>query len=170
MKHFFTLLLLALIFSSCSSAYQTAFAPTKKAQVLAAEAAPQMGDQGLIAEHEAMQTTEVVASATTAAAATLPAAGGEFNIRENLTKKEQRQLKKETRKLVWQQAKQSLFRKNTASDNTLLLAIIAIFIPPLAMYLHEGDINNKFWLSLVLTILGFLPGVIYTLVVILSNN
>lgn len=54
------------------------------------------------------------------------------------------------------------------NTNTLLLAIFAILLPPLAVYLHEDDINTKFWLSLLLTLLFWLPGVIYALFIILS--
>lgn len=53
------------------------------------------------------------------------------------------------------------------STNTILLAILAILLPPLAVYLHEGVINGKFWLDLLLTLLFFLPGVIYALIVVL---
>lgn len=54
--------------------------------------------------------------------------------------------------------------------NTLLLVILAILLPPLAVYLHQGEINNKFWISLLLTLLFWLPGVIYALIVILGNG
>ena len=53
------------------------------------------------------------------------------------------------------------------STNTILLAILAILLPPLAVYLHEGEINTKFWLSLLLTLLFWIPGVIYALIVVL---
>ena len=56
------------------------------------------------------------------------------------------------------------------STNQLLLVILAILLPPLAVYLHEGEINNKFWLDLVLTLLFFLPGVIYALIVVLQKD
>lgn len=56
----------------------------------------------------------------------------------------------------------------TASTNTILLVILAILLPPLAVYLHEGVINGKFWLDLLLTLLFFLPGLIYALIVVLS--
>lgn len=56
------------------------------------------------------------------------------------------------------------------STNTLLLVILAILIPPLAVYLHEGKINGKFWLDLLLTILFVVPGIIYALIVILSKG
>ena len=54
------------------------------------------------------------------------------------------------------------------STNTLLLVILAILLPPLAVYLHEGAINGKFWLDLILTLLFFLPGIIYALIVVLG--
>lgn len=64
--------------------------------------------------------------------------------------------------------------------NTLLLVIVAIFLPPLAVYLHQGEINNKFWITLLLFLLGItavfflswlalLAAIIYALVVILGN-
>lgn len=53
------------------------------------------------------------------------------------------------------------------TTNTLLLAILAILLPPLAVALHEGGINGKFWLSLLLTLLFWIPGVIYALIVVL---
>lgn len=55
-----------------------------------------------------------------------------------------------------------------SGTNTLLLAILAILLPPLAVYLHENAINAKFWISLLLTLLFWIPGVIYALIVVLS--
>ena len=55
-----------------------------------------------------------------------------------------------------------------AGTNTILLAILAILLPPLAVYLHENDFNTKFWISLLLTCLFWIPGVIYALIVVLS--
>lgn len=57
---------------------------------------------------------------------------------------------------------------NEPSTNTLLMVILAILLPPLAVYLHEGTINGRFWLSLLLTLLFWLPGVIYALIVVLE--
>ena len=59
---------------------------------------------------------------------------------------------------------------NEPSTNTLLLVILAILLPPLAVYLHEGVINTKFWISLLLTLLFWLPGVIHALIVILGKD
>ena len=56
------------------------------------------------------------------------------------------------------------------STNQVLLVILAILLPPLAVYLHEGEINSKFWLDLILTLLFFLPGLIYALIVVLKKD
>lgn len=58
---------------------------------------------------------------------------------------------------------------NEPSTNQLLMVILAILLPPLAVYLHEGVINNKFWISLLLTLIFWLPGVIYALLVVLDE-
>jgi len=55
----------------------------------------------------------------------------------------------------------------SSSEETLLLVIVAFFIPFLAVGLYDG-ITTRFWLSLVLTILLWLPGFIYALIVILE--
>lgn len=61
-------------------------------------------------------------------------------------------------------------RTGAADTDTLLLVILAILLPPLAIYLHQGEINNKFWLGLILTLLFWVPGIIYALIVILGNG
>ena len=61
-------------------------------------------------------------------------------------------------------------KSGKANDNTLLLVIVAILLPPLAVYLHQGEINKKFWIDLLLTLLFYLPGLIYALVLILGNK
>ncbi len=42
--------------------------------------------------------------------------------------------------------------------STLLLCILAFFLPPLAVYLHENACNNTTIINLILTILFWLPG------------
>lgn len=53
-----------------------------------------------------------------------------------------------------------------ADVSTLLLTLIALILPPLAVFLHQGVINSKFWISLLLTLLVWIPGVVYALLVI----
>ncbi len=50
----------------------------------------------------------------------------------------------------------------------ILLIILAIIFPPLGVGLKVG-LRGPFWLNVVLTILGFIPGVIHALYVILSR-
>ena len=57
-----------------------------------------------------------------------------------------------------------------ADDQTVLLVILAILLPPLAVYLHEDEINAKFWISILLTLLFWIPGVIYALIVVLGAD
>jgi len=67
-----------------------------------------------------------------------------------------------------------------ADTNTILLVILAVLLPPLAVYLHEGEINTKFWITLILWLLGFiaftwvawlplLASIVYALFVVLGN-
>lgn len=115
-----------------------------------------------------------------ASAAVLPSATGNANPDpatvkaaienfKSLSKKE----RKERVKLAKKEIKAFNAAKKAgkeADTNTLLLVILAILLPPLAVYLHQGEINNKFWISLLLTLLFWLPGVIYALIVILGNG
>ena len=84
----------------------------------------------------------------------------------HLTKKELRAAKKEFRKSLKKEIKDLRKEKDT---ELVLLVILGIIIPPLAMGLYDG-ITNRFWISLLLTLLFWLPGAIYTLVVILGEN
>ena len=54
------------------------------------------------------------------------------------------------------------------STKDILLIILAIFLPPLAVFLKKGC-GNTFWLNLLLTILMFLPGIIHAILVILGK-
>lgn len=54
-------------------------------------------------------------------------------------------------------------------DNKVLKIILALFIPPLAVYLHEGKITNNFWINLVLWfLLAGIGGIIHALYIILK--
>ncbi len=52
--------------------------------------------------------------------------------------------------------------------NTLLQVIIAILLPPVAVFLKKGA-GKELVISIVLTILFFIPGVIYALLVVLGK-
>ena len=98
--------------------------------------------------------------------ATVKAALKDFN---SLSKKEKKERVKEVKKAVKQFNAEKKAGKEP-STNTLLLVILALLLPPLAVYLHQGEINSKFWISLILTLLFFIPGVIYALIVVLGDG
>ncbi len=101
-----------------------------------------------------------------AATETMQAAMKEF---KSLSRKERKQRISDAKKVLKQYKKDKKEGKaEEASTNTILLVILAIILPPLAVYLHEGEINSKFWIDLVLTLLFWIPGLIYALIVILS--
>ena len=89
---------------------------------------------------------------------------------KSLSRKERKMRIKEAKKTLRQYKAEKRAGMAEPSDNTVLLVILAILLPPLAVYLHQGEINSKFWISLLLTLLFWLPGVIYALIVILGDE
>lgn len=111
----------------------------------------------------------IVNNGSKSAFSTVPdiaAAFKEFTSLKRSERRERIKASKNELKLFKQERKAG----NQPSTNTLLLVILALLLPPLAVYLHEGVINSKFWISLILTLLFFIPGVIYALIVVLGNG
>lgn len=52
---------------------------------------------------------------------------------------------------------------------TILKVIVAILLPPVAAAMEVG-ISKHFWINLLLTILGYLPGLIHALWLVLSGR
>lgn len=75
--------------------------------------------------------------------------------------------KKEIRKEI-RKAKDAQKNSPDSDAELLLLVILAILLPPLAVFLYEG-IGTNFWIDLILTLFFWLPGVIYALIVILAD-
>lgn len=50
----------------------------------------------------------------------------------------------------------------------IIILIITIFLPPLGVALKVG-FGFSFWLNLVLTLLGHIPGVVHGIYVVLKN-
>lgn len=119
----------------------------------------------------------IEAAVTESTGSTQPVVVEEIPVKMEDAMKEFKSLPKQERKARISEAKKELKEykknkrenKNDGGTSTLLEVIIAIFIPPLAVYLHEEEINSKFWIDLLLTLLFYIPGLIYALVVILSK-
>ena len=50
----------------------------------------------------------------------------------------------------------------------IIRIIIAIILPPLGVFLQVG-IGLHFWLNILLTLLGYIPGIIHALFIILRR-
>ncbi len=102
-----------------------------------------------------------------------------------LTEKQQKKLDKVAGKINHQMEKastkteQQIQQKNfsgsldqnklAAGDDVLLYVILAILLPPLAVGLFDDGLTTRFWIDLILTLLFFIPGVIYALIVVLGG-
>ncbi|MFO7654954.1 MAG: YqaE/Pmp3 family membrane protein [Candidatus Krumholzibacteriia bacterium] len=51
----------------------------------------------------------------------------------------------------------------------VLRIIVAIILPPLGVFLQEG-LGKHFWINVLLTILGYLPGIIHAVYIIVSRK
>ena len=51
----------------------------------------------------------------------------------------------------------------------LLKIVAAIILPPLGVFLQVG-LGKHFWLNILLTILGFIPGIVHAVWVISKNK
>lgn len=75
----------------------------------------------------------------------------------NMTKAEKKEFKKEVR--------EALKQDRRGGGVSIVKIILAVLLPPLAVFLHSG-IGTQFWISLILTLLFWIPGVIYALLVV----
>ncbi len=99
--------------------------------------------------------------------------------RENLSRKERRELRRERRREL--RGLLQDFRRGDVDGETVLYAILAIFLPPLAVFLAEGQRSTaNLYLNLLLTLGGlvlilllggffwFLPAIVHALFIVFS--
>ena len=55
-----------------------------------------------------------------------------------------------------------------ATGTDIIKILAAILLPPLGVFLEVG-LKGHFWLNILLTLLGFIPGIIHALYVILKK-
>lgn len=77
----------------------------------------------------------------------------------SMTKAEKKELKKEVREVM---------KQDRGGRVSIIEIILAVLLPPLAVFLHSG-IGTQFWISLILTLLFWIPGVIYALLVVTDS-
>jgi uncharacterized membrane protein YqaE (UPF0057 family) len=86
-----------------------------------------------------------------------------------LNKKERNARFKEAKKAIKQYKADKKAGKVAKDDDHVLAIIFAILIPPVGVIIHEKKVTTKFWISLLLTLLFWLPGAIYSLLVVTGN-
>lgn len=53
--------------------------------------------------------------------------------------------------------------------NDLIKILVAVLLPPLGIFLEIG-IGRQFWINVVLTVLGYIPGLIHAVYIIGSRS
>jgi len=66
-------------------------------------------------------------------------------------------------------AKAALKNKHQMAAEPIVEILLAIFIPPVGVLLHDDGITSAFWISLILTLLFWLPGAIYSLLYVTGS-
>ncbi len=51
----------------------------------------------------------------------------------------------------------------------IIKIIIAIILPPLGVFLQVG-IGKHFWINIILTLLGYIPGIVHAIWVVAKNK
>jgi len=78
-------------------------------------------------------------------------------------RKAKRELNKEIKSTIKREIKEA--KKQGVDNDYILMMVLAFLIPPLGVGLTYG-ITNEFWISLILTLLFWLPGAIYSLIMV----
>ena len=105
----------------------------------------------------------------------------------SMSRKEKRQLRREIRKFNLAEYTKDLpvyertesLQDIVITEEDILPLVFAVIVPPLGVYLHERVVNEKFWISLLLTVLGvssfgflsafgMLPAIAYSVLVVLD--
>jgi uncharacterized membrane protein YqaE (UPF0057 family) len=103
---------------------------------------------------ETEPTVKTAAISEDVARAELDKAVAEFN---SLSSKEKKNRFKEVKKVMKQyKADKKAGKLEDADTSLILLAILAILLPPLAIYLKERNLTWKFWVSAGLLVTGII--------------
>ncbi len=178
---------IAIFLSSCASQYHPDLVGHYKPNTDVAKKDVQRQHEEIKALAKTEDQNQAIASSETTApemkpAAALPSSRDIAQVQ--LSSKQQKTLNKVAEKInsrmekattkSEQQIQQNNFSghhqtKLSADNNTLLYVILSIIIPPLAVGLFDNGLTTRFWIDLILTLLFFIPGVIYALIVVLGG-
>jgi len=63
---------------------------------------------------------------------------------------------------------QTIMRMNDSTGNDLVKILFAIILPPLGVFLEVG-LTTQFWVNVLLTLLGFVPGIVHAVYIIAKH-
>jgi len=52
----------------------------------------------------------------------------------------------------------------------IIRLICAIFLPPLGVFFLQVGLGTDFWINILLTLFGYVPGIVHAVWIILSKN
>lgn len=78
----------------------------------------------------------------------------------SMTKSEKKAFKNDLKEMIKQDRR--------VSNTSIVEIILAVLIPPLAVFLHDG-IGTSFWINIILTLLFIIPGIIHALLVVTDS-
>lgn len=55
---------------------------------------------------------------------------------------------------------------NSSRTEDWVYFLLCLFLPPVAVYIAEGGITDRFWINIILTLLGAVPGIIHAFIVV----
>lgn len=95
------------------------------------------------------------------------AARSAFEELKSISKSERKERFRQARKEI--RAFKAARRAGAEADvDTLILVVLAILLPPLAVYLHQQETNTKFWITLLLFLLGIAGAVFFSWLLIFA--
>jgi uncharacterized membrane protein YqaE (UPF0057 family) len=60
-------------------------------------------------------------------------------------------------------------RQSKGQRMDILRIVLAVILPPLGVFLQEG-LGKHFWINVLLTILGYIPGIVHAVYIIASRE
>lgn len=84
------------------------------------------------------------------------------------SKEKTKKVSKFKQKVAQKVAKKIMKKQADGGDNKILSVILAILIPFVGVAVWQDGITKDFWITLLLTLLFYVPGLVYALYIILS--
>ena len=91
-----------------------------------------------------------------------------FDEFRSLSRKEKKTRLKEAKKKI-REFRAARKAGEEVDTNTLLLVVLALLLPPLAVYLYEQQTSTKFWITLLLFLLGIAGAVFFSWLLIFAS-